>query len=62
MRQVLYDIRRLEPRFERREAGRDKASHGETDWRDVRALLIYQDKDLAATSRWNPCKRAGAPA
>jgi len=33
-----------------KEAGEDKASRGESDWRDVRALLIYQDKDVAQCS------------
>ena len=34
-----------------KEKGQDKASRGETDWRDVRALLIYQEKDLAQCSK-----------
>ncbi|MFH2005300.1 MAG: ISKra4 family transposase [bacterium] len=29
----------------------DKASRGESDWRDVRALLIYQEKDVAQCSK-----------
>lgn len=32
-------------------AGQDKASRGDTDWRDVRALLIYQEKDVAKCSK-----------
>jgi len=32
-------------------AGHEKASRGESDWRDVRALLIYQEKDVAACSK-----------
>lgn len=34
-----------------KQAGEDKASRGESDWRDVRALLIYQEKDVAQCSK-----------
>mgnify|MGYP005858743805 CR=1 FL=1 len=34
-----------------KEVGEDKASRGESDWRDVRALLIYQEKDVAQCSK-----------
>jgi hypothetical protein len=34
-----------------KEVGDDKASRGESDWRDVRALLIYQEKDVAQCSK-----------
>jgi len=33
------------------EEDQDKASRGETDWRDVRALLIYREQDLAPCSK-----------
>lgn len=34
-----------------KEVGEDKASRGESDWRDVRALLIYQEQDVAQCSK-----------
>jgi hypothetical protein len=34
-----------------RAAGEEKASRGDSDWRDVRALLIYQDQDVAKCSK-----------
>jgi hypothetical protein len=34
-----------------KEAGEDKASRGQSDWRDVRALLVYQEKDVAQCSK-----------
>ena len=34
-----------------KEVGDDKASRGESDWRDVRAVLIYQEKDVAQCSK-----------
>jgi hypothetical protein len=34
-----------------KEVGDDKASRGDSDWRDVRAVLIYQEKDVAQCSK-----------